>query len=216
MSDFPVSPDFPCDSSRIFIPGPSGHLEALCQCPKQKGKPIVAIICHPHPLYGGSMQNKVVHTLDKTFNRLGLSTVRFNFRGVGQSAGYYDNGQGELDDLNAVIEWCMHGLPGYQLWLAGFSFGAYICMKAAQTIRVDQLITVAPPVNIFDFSKLLAPASPWLVIQGDADEIVDVQQVNNWLKSFESVELAMLEGAGHFFHARLNDLQKTILERLTV
>jgi len=214
MSDFSSPTDFPCGTTPFFIPGPAGKLESLSHCPQTHSQQVLAIICHPHPLYGGTMQNKVVHTLDKTFNKMGLSTLRFNFRGVGKSAGEYSQGVGELDDLYAIADWCQQRLPEYRLWLSGFSFGAYIAMKAAQVLNPDRLITVAPPVNIFDFSALKAPASPWLLVQGDADEIVDAQQVQQWALQFNQVDMVKLHGAGHFFHGRLNELQKIISERL--
>lgn len=213
MSDTPAL-DFPCETNPFFIPGPTGRLEALSRCSDKEAQPVIAVICHPHPLYGGTMQNKVVHTLEKTFNKLGASTLRFNFRGVGNSEGKYDQGEGELDDLVAVVEWCQQRLPGHRLWLSGFSFGAYIAFKAAQSLLPEKLITVAPPVNIFDFSQHQAPAADWILLQGDADEIVDAQQVQVWAQQFPQVDLITMAGAGHFFHGRLNDLQSALNDRL--
>ena len=214
MSDFSLPTDFPCGNTSFFIPGPAGQLESLGRCPQTDSQRTLAIICHPHPLYGGSMQNKVVHTLDKTFNKMGLLTLRFNFRGVGKSTGEYSQGIGELEDLYAIVDWYQQRLPDHRLWLSGFSFGAYIALKAAQVLNPARLITVAPPVNIFDFSSLKAPDSPWLLVQGDADEIVDAQLVQQWALQFNQVDMINLHGAGHFFHGRLNELQKVISEHL--
>lgn len=214
MSDFSSPIEFPCDASSFFIPGPAGKLESLSNCPHDDSLQTLAIICHPHPVYGGTMQNKVVHTLDKTFNKMGVLTLRFNFRGVGKSTGEYSQGVGELDDLYAVVDWCQQRLPEHHLWLSGFSFGAYIVMKAAQVLDLTRLITVAPPVNSFDFSVLKAPPSPWLLVQGDADEVVNPQQVLQWAQQFNQLDTAILHGAGHFFHGRLNELQDIIRERL--
>lgn len=196
----------------LIIPGPCGDLECLLSIPENKNRKAIAIICHPHPLYGGSMQNKVVHTLDKALGQLGLITIRFNFRGIGKSAGQYDEARGEVDDLKAIIAWAQNEMPEYDLCLAGFSFGAYIAMSASLDVNCKQLITVAPPVNIFDFTPLQPPTCPWLLIQGMQDEIVDANKVIEWAAQFSEVSVVREPDSGHFFHGKLNILQSIINE----
>lgn len=205
---------FPCIGEPVQIPGPCGPLEAVASCPEEVERNVVAVICHPHPLYGGSLKNKVVHYIAKTLSDLGVHTVRFNFRGVGESAGHYDEGVGEVDDLMAVIEWSRNRLPGYDLVLAGFSFGAYIAMQAASKVELKQLITVAPAVNFFDVSSIEQPDCPWLLIQGDEDEIVPYEDVLQFASRFTRIEPVTLNKAGHFFHGRLNDLQAVIRQHV--
>jgi alpha/beta superfamily hydrolase len=173
----------------------------------------VAVICHPHPLHGGSMQNKVVHTLARTFNGLDLAALRFNFRGVGASAGRYDEGRGEQADLRAVLRWVAARHHGGAVWLAGFSFGAHVALAVAQDAGLDGLVLVAPPVNHFDFSGLGGPAGFWVVVQGEDDEVVPAGEVERWIDGLERrPHLVRMSGVGHFFHGRLNDL-KAALER---
>jgi alpha/beta superfamily hydrolase len=211
----PATRPFPCDGSRFYVPGPAGQIETVASCKSADNKKVLAIICHPHPLHGGSMQNKVVHTLDKAFSNLGALTIRFNFRGVGQSAGEYDNAHGEVDDLRAVIAWCMQHLPGYSLCLAGFSFGAYIAMQAARQPQLQQLLTVAPPVDMFDFASLSRPDCPWLLIQGEEDEIVNHRQVLQWAQQFAGLDIVSLPATGHFFHGKLNVLQQVVADHVS-
>ncbi len=131
------------------------------------------VVCHPHPLGGGTLDNKVVHTVARTMQELGLPALRFNFRGVGASAGTFDDGIGETDDAQAVIDWGRERWPQAALWLAGFSFGAYVALRVSERRRPQRLITVAPPVQRFQLAALRVPDCPWLIVQGDADEIVD-------------------------------------------
>lgn len=210
----PVTPVLPCDGTRFFIPGPAGQIEAVASCSNYQKK-VLAIICHPHPLHGGTMQNKVVHALDKAFNNLGALTVRFNFRGVGHSAGQHDHARGEVDDLHAVIAWCMEQLPQHALCLAGFSFGAFIAMQAAQQQQLRQLVTVAPPVGMYDFDSLSRPNCPWLLIQGEEDEIIESQQVLQWAGQVSGVDVVSLPATGHFFHGKLNALQDIIMGHIS-
>lgn len=211
------SAEFPCgDAPAPFIAGPVGMLEALTSCPAPETTVAAsAVICHPHPLHGGTMQNKVVHTLARSFSELGLRTLRFNFRGVGRSAGNFADGVGETDDLIAVLDWVRARRPHDGIWLAGFSFGAYVATRACGRRPVDRLITVAPAVNRHDFSSLNPPC-PWLVIQGGQDEIVPVEAVRALVGGIDPkpayVELA---GVSHFFHQRLNDLGEVLRAELT-
>jgi uncharacterized protein len=204
--------DFPCNQS-ITLTGPAGPLEAQTLCPAKDTMAATAVILHPHPLHGGTMQNKVVHTLARAFGELGVASVRFNFRGVGASAGRFAHGEGETDDALAVLEWVRQQRPGSPIWLAGFSFGAYVALRAAVPARVSGLITVAPAVHLYDFSKLILPHQPWLLIQGEADEVVPVEAVRDWLAdSTPSPQTLFLPDAGHFFHGRLNDLKSALHE----
>ena len=170
-----TAPDrFPATATTLLLPGPVGAIEVATDVPTPEvARTGTAIICHPHPLQGGTMHNKVVTTLERALRELGLATVRFNFRGVGASQGSFDGGHGETDDALALAAWVQRVRPGDALWMAGFSFGSYVALSVATTLPVRQLITVAPAVTRLDFSALPMPACPWLVIQGEADEVVD-------------------------------------------
>ena len=201
---------FPCNQS-VTLTGPAGALEALTVCPAHPAIAATAVILHPHPLHGGTMQNKVVHTLARGFAELGVASVRFNFRGVGASAGRFANGEGETEDALAVIEWVRARCPGTPVWLAGFSFGAYIALRVAASAQVHGLVTVAPAVHLYDFSTLTLPPCPWLLIQGEADEVVSAKAVHDWLSGIApSPQALFLPDVGHFFHGRLNDLRSAL------
>jgi len=176
----------------------------------------VAVICHPHPLHGGNLNNKVVHQLAKTLTALGAVCVRFNFRGVGESEGQYDEGPGELQDLLAVVAWAQARWPELPLWLGGFSFGGFIALQGAEQLAPQRLVTVAPAVNYFPDSVLNLSGVSWLLIQGDADDIVHANLVTTWLAGQDvQPQLVLLEGAGHFFHGRLNDLKQAIVDNFS-
>ncbi len=203
-----------CVGETVWIPGPAGPLEGLTACPERESQGVVAVILHPHPLYGGSLQNKVVHYLSRICNRLGIPSLRFNFRGVGRSCGHYDQGRGEVADCLAVMDWVEQRRPGFPIWLAGFSFGAYVAYQAAQDPRVGRLLTVAPPVNLFDFSRVPMPTCPWTIVQGREDELVPAEVVRGWVIE-QGVAARYLElTADHFFHGALNRLQDALLAEL--
>lgn len=211
MSSIP----FPNTDSKIFLKGPGGQLETMVQWPKHDALPMVAIICHPHPLYGGTMENKVVTTTARTLRHMGMVTVRFNFRGVGESEGQYAEAKGELEDLKSVMTWVKSELPDHQLWLAGFSFGSYIAASAAGDKAVKQLITIAPPVHHYDFINIANPHCPWLVIQGELDEIVPAHQVYDFVGTKKyPITLRKIIDAGHFFHGRLLELRDVLQQEL--
>jgi alpha/beta superfamily hydrolase len=173
-----------------------------------------AIVCHPHPLHGGTMDNKVAHTLARTLQELGMPSVRFNFRGVGKSAGAFDNGPGESDDVLAVAAWARGRWPDAQLWLAGFSFGGSVALLAARRARAAQLITVAPAiVRRFGSSGAIPlPGCPWLIVQGDADELVDAAEVSALVADLRPPPtLTVLHGVEHYFHGHLSDLKDAVL-----
>lgn len=208
--------EFPTGETRLIIPGQVGKLEALSSTPPKESKNIVAIICHPHPLFGGTMHNKVVYTIARAFKEMKLRTVRFNFRGVGNSSGTYAEGTGETEDLMVVIQWVKQVRPQDAIWLAGFSFGAYVSARAAGLdSNVSQLVSVAPPVRSFDFSDITMPACHWLVVQGEEDEIVSPEAVYQWVAKLQpSPQLIRIPAAGHFFHNKLIELREALITAL--
>ncbi|MFZ0219608.1 MAG: alpha/beta fold hydrolase [Candidatus Aquirickettsiella sp.] len=208
---------FPTDRlANLLLPGPTGQLEVMTTAPEISRNPrTVAVICHPHPLFGGTLHNKVIYTLARCFNSLGLATVRFNFRGVGLSQGKYDHGNGENNDLLAVLAWLQESCPEHKIWLAGFSFGAYIAARAAKVWPTEQLICVAPPIENFPFKDLPPFPCPWILVQGDADEIVSPTAVFSWVNSLEHPpEVIKIQGASHFFHGKLLELRDDLTTAL--
>jgi len=200
---------FPDSTTEFTLDGASGLLECIADVPEAGIKqPAYVVICHPHPQHGGTMRNKVVTILERSLRELGLATVRFNFRGVGDSQGDYDNGEGELQDLLAVNDWARSCLPDYELWLAGFSFGSWVTTRAAQTLQPRQLISIAPPVQRMEFETMGVLGCHWLIIQGEDDDIVDAHAVREWAEAIDPTpQLLVMPEAGHFFHRRLMDLR---------
>lgn len=193
----------------IEIAGPAGKLEAIVELPEDSPTAI-AVVCHPHPLQQGTMHNKVASTVARAFCRLGAAAVRFNFRGVGASAGAFADGFGERDDALAVVRWSRQRWPGLALYLGGFSFGAVVALMATSEAEPAGIVTVAPPVNRLA-PEFLPPTCPWLLVQGAADEVVDADAVVAWAKSQRpSPELVVLDGVGHFFHGQLNPLAERV------
>lgn len=205
-------PPFPETATTLLLDGPCGPLQVLAQQAAPHARAAAtAVICHPHPLQGGTMQNKVVTMLERSLRERGLATVRFNFRGVGESAGAYDDGNGEGDDLAAVVNWVRASRPDDALWLAGFSFGSYVSIRNARRLAADALISVAPPVGRWPFEDIALPGCPWWVIQGDQDEIVDPAAVHAWIDRLpSSPSLVRLPDTGHFFHGKLLDLRREL------
>ena len=202
------------NTATILLAGNAGDIEVLITQPVTvtETSPIV-VISHPHPLYGGAMTNKVVHILAKTFSELGAITVRFNFRGVGKSEGKYDNGIGEAEDLQALVEELKHWRVKSPIWLAGFSFGAYVTTRAQAVIKPEKLLLVAPPVSMYPFDELAEITIPWIVIQGGRDEVIDAAAVKSWVSQRSNQpQLIWMEQAGHFFHGRLNDVKEALLQ----
>ena len=200
---------------KLSIDGPAGPIEAMVERPPDAREGMIAICCHPHPLYGGAMQNKVVHTLARAAQDQRVTSLRFNFRGVGASAGVYDNGVGESDDAAAISDWCKRELGASRLWSFGFSFGSFVAFRLATIRDAELLVTVAPPVQRFDFSSLEVPRCPWLVIQGDHDDVVNPEVVGGWTRIVSPApEVRIVAGAGHFFHGRLTEMRALLGEWL--
>jgi alpha/beta superfamily hydrolase len=198
---------------KLMIEGPAGKLECLLEQPetwREQGP--VAICCHPHPLHGGTMHNKVVHTLAKTYLQLGSAVLRFNFRGVGESQGEFAQGEGEQADLLAAVAWLQQRYPAAAIWLSGFSFGAYVAVMSHARINPARLLLVAPAVDMYpQMQDVKVQNSDWILVQGGQDEIVSPTAVVNWLKrQHHKPRLIWLEDAGHFFHGQLTRLQQRI------
>ncbi len=198
----------------LTLDGPAGVLEVAVDEPEPDTPPLplLAVVCHPLPTEGGTMHNKVVTMAARALRECGATTVRFNFRGVGRSQGAFDEGRGEADDLRAVVDWARSQYPGSALWLAGFSFGAYVSYKLAAELQPALLLSIAPPAGrSWDFSGIEHPTCPWLVIQGEADEIVDAQAVKAWAEAQRPPpELVLMPDTSHFFHRKLMDLRGAI------
>ena len=196
----------------VIFNGPEGRIQGRYQHSKQENAP-VALILHPHPQGGGTMNNRVVYNLFNVFTQRNFSALRFNFRGVGRSQGVFDNGQGELADAAAALDWIQsHNPDAPRCWIGGFSFGAWISMQLLmRRPEIEGFISVAPPANLYDFSFLAPCPASGLVIHGDADELVPTSDVEAFTKKLSSqrtitVKHWEIKGAGHFFQDHLEDL----------
>lgn len=199
------------ESDKVSIPGPAGNLEGVVEAPPDAHSDAVAVVCHPHPVYHGTMENKVVHTVARAVSGLHRPAVRFNFRGVGASQGEYDDARGETEDVLAVVAWARRRWPAAELWLAGFSFGAFVALRAASRAGPACLMTIAPPIQRFPVKDQPRPACPWLVVQGDRDELVDARQVLDWASGFQPPpRVELMEDTDHFFHGRLRLLREAV------
>lgn len=198
-------------STAIEIPGPAGRLQGALD--DTGGAPsAVAVICHPHPLQQGSMQNKVTTTLARTFANLGAVSVRFNFRGVGASEGWHADGVGEREDVLAVVAWSRSRWPGLRVYLGGFSFGAAMALGVASRVEPAGLVTVAPPVRWLT-ADFAAPRCPWLLVHGSADDVVPAEPVLAWARALAvPPQVVLVDGVGHFFHGNLNALRDAVAE----
>ena len=203
-------PAFPATSSTLLLSGPAGELEVAVDLPAGEASPLplTVVLCHPLSTEGGSLNNKVVTMAARSLRELGANTVRFNFRGVGKSAGTFDHGNGECADLLAVAAWVREQRPGDDLWLGGFSFGAYVSLRAAHEVQPEGLISIAPPAGRWEFDRIVPVPCPWLVIQGEDDEIVEPQAVYDWIATLKrKPELVRMPDTSHFFHRKLIDLR---------
>jgi alpha/beta superfamily hydrolase len=207
--------------SDVFFNGPAGRIEGK-YFQSQNDKAPVALILHPHPLHGGSMNNKVVYSIYKALLQNDMSVLRINFRGVGRSQGEFDGGVGELTDAATALDWLQLRNPlANQYWIAGFSFGAWIAMQLImRRPEINNFISVSPPVNKFDFSFLSPCPIPGLIIQGTQDSIVEESSVASLADKLAKqkntkVDYRIIEGADHFFRNKLEDLESIIFEHST-
>ena len=194
-------------TQRLTVVGPAGPLECALDAPAQGEPRGLAVICHPHPLFGGTMDNKVVQTLARAFVQLGYRSLRFNFRGIGQSGGAWDEGRGEVDDALAAIN--AQRAAGEALVVAGFSFGGYVATQAAARLvdKAERLVLVAPAV--VNFTAAPVPADT-LLIHGEQDDVVPLSASFDWARP-QALPVTVLPGAGHFFHGQLPVLKQIVL-----
>lgn len=206
----------PRRAQALILPGPAGALQGLLETPAGMGEVrAVGVVCHPHPLKGGTMDNKVVYTVARAFLDAGAPTLRFNFRGVGESEGVYDGGRGETEDALAVIAQGRERWPQAELWLAGFSFGGAVAVRAAARAGCSRLVSVAPALSLTSGPDFVWPTCPWLIVQGDADDVVDPREAQKLAAQRDPApQLATLAGAGHFFHGRLPELREAVSQFL--
>jgi alpha/beta superfamily hydrolase len=197
--------------------GPAGALEAALH--EREGRPhgLVALVLHPHPVYGGTLHNKVVHRAASTLHELGAEVLRINFRGVGASEGAFDEGDGELEDARAALGWLRQRYPGARLWLAGFSFGSWIAARlTAVETDLERVILIAPPVTRMGFERLETAHTPKLVIQGMADTVcppADLERV--YPRWAEPKQLVWVPEASHFFDRQLSALGDALARTLS-
>lgn len=211
-----TKPHFPSEKAHFLLPGPTGVLEVYTHQP-QSAQASTSIICHPHPLMGGTMHNKVITIIAQACHILDISTVRFNFRGVGNSEGEFDKGKGELEDLLAVIAWLKSVAQNHKITIVGFSFGSFIAASAEQYLDLQQLILIAPPVERFDFESLPAFRCPCSVIQGEEDVTVNPHAVLRWLNlQLPLAHQSWIPKADHFFHGQLLVLRDVLTQQLQI
>ena len=200
----------------IFIPGPCGRIQAKYSKNENKGAP-VALVLQPHPQYGGTMNNKITYETYNSFYKMGFSVIRINFRGVEKSDGVFDNGQGELSDAAAALDWIEKENPDYrQCWVSGFSFGSLICMQLImRRPEVNKFIAISPQPNVYDFTFLAPCPISGLIIHGENDELVPEDSLLNLkerLSSQKNIEVKFnsMVGANHFYNNKEKELASTI------
>jgi alpha/beta superfamily hydrolase len=198
----------------LVLDGPAGPLEALLQEHDEHDHTLTAVICHPHPLFGGTMHNKVVHRVASTLHGLGAAVLRFNFRGVGRSAGAFDRGEGELADARAALAFLRERYPEARRWVAGFSFGSWVASRlAASEPDAERLILVAPPVHTQTFEEMRTSPVPKLVVQGTGDDICRPENLAAVYPLWaEPKRLMRVPEASHFFDRHLADLGQALLD----
>ena len=204
-------------SAELMFNGPAGRLEGLIATPK--GEPIgTCVVCHPHPLFGGTMGNKVVWTVANAALKAGLRVARFNFRGVGRSEGLFDDGFGETEDALAVAEAIRATAPNLPLVLGGFSFGGHVALRAASRTPTRALVTIAPPMGRYLKSDAAPahPQCPWFAAHSADDDVVAYDETVAAFATYEPPpQFQHFDGAGHFFHGRLGELQDAVLRFLS-
>ena len=199
-------------SKKFYLTGHAGKMECLLDLPEEAPRGI-ALVAHPHPLYGGTMENKVTQTLARTFVTLGYATARFNFRGVGESEGEHDRGHGEVDDMQVMLEHMQEQYPGLPVALSGFSFGTFVQAQlqarlAAEGKSVDRMVLVGTAAG-----KWPMPAVPedTILIHGEQDDTITLQMVFDWARPLE-IPVIVIPGADHFFHRRLNPIKNLVIQ----
>lgn len=203
----------PHDTRNFFLEGPAGRLESILWTPTDHAAPpLAALVCHPHPLFGGTMHNKVIYQAAKSLSALGLPVLRFNFRGAGLSAGTHDRGRGEQDDVRAALDYLASQFPGVAQLLAGFSFGSWVGLRVGcADERVAKLIGLGVPVNDSDFSYLTACSKPKLFVQGGKDQFGAPQKLATFVNALPGdnrfVEVPAVD---HFFAGKLDELDRAI------
>ena len=214
------------ENKEIFIPGPSGRIQAKYSKSEQQGLP-VALVLQPHPQYGGTMNNRIVYETYNSFYKNKFSVIRINFRGVEKSDGIFDNGQGELSDAAAALDWIEKENPGYtQCWVSGFSFGALICMQLImRRPEVNKFVAISPQPNLYDFTFLSPCPISGLVLYGKNDELVEPDSILNLKKRLSTqknidVEFDFINNANHFYKGKEKELSNSIntyiKEKITV
>jgi len=199
-------------SEMVFIPGPEGELEGIFSYVSKKVTHL-AVLCHPHPLYGGTMHNKVVYSMAMALNQIGYATIRFNFRGVGRSGGTFNHGIGEQRDVEAVIDHFYRLYPEAFLAVGGFSFGSKVgLLVASRDERVSAVIGTGVTVDVADFSFLCDYEKPKLIIQGTDDQYGSLMSIQDWFRKLpEPKKLALIDGAVHLFDGKLTELKNSII-----
>ena len=200
----------------VIIPGPVGRLQAMYKQTGDKTSPI-AILLHPHPIYGGTMNNKVVYSMYHTFADAGFNVLRFNFRGVGSSQGEYDRGEGELEDATAALEWLQaNNFNARACWVAGFSFGAWIGMQLLmRRPEITSFVSIAPPATMYDFSFLAPCPTSGLIVHGTQDQIAPLDEAEKLVERLHMqkgihIQLTRIEGANHYFQGYLEQLDQAV------
>ncbi|MFQ5958302.1 MAG: alpha/beta hydrolase [Alphaproteobacteria bacterium] len=206
----------------VFLNGPEGRLEGRYRHGDRPDAPI-ALVLHPHPQHGGTMNNRVVYALYQAFGRYGFSVMRFNFRGVGRSQGQFDNGQGELSDAASALDWLQNFNPNAtSCWIGGFSFGAWIAMQVLmRRPEIDGFISVAPPANLFDFTFLAPCPSSGMILHGNRDELVPEPAVAKLADRLAhqrhiTVDYRVIDGADHFFHDHIDEFSGHVRDYLSL
>ncbi|MFL6274435.1 MAG: alpha/beta hydrolase [Blastocatellia bacterium] len=200
-------------AGNTFFEGPAGRIEAIL---RDVEPPVrrAAIVCHPHPLFGGTMHNKVVFRISRAFQEAGFAVLRFNFRGTGRSQGTHDEGRGEQDDLRAAITFIEQKYADAEVWLAGFSFGAAVMLRVAcGDSRIAALIAAGAPVSKYDFSELIHCDRPKLFVQGALDEFGSPDELARFVTRLDEPKtLKVIEDADHFFAGHLDELAQTVAD----
>jgi len=202
------------ESKHFFLTGPTGQLEAVLWTPMGRAPVMASLVCHPHPLFGGTLHNKVVYNTAKSLDALGLAVLRFNFRGTGRSEGKHDRGDGERDDVRAALNFLASEFPGLPTLVAGFSFGCWVGFRVGcEDDRLKLLIGLGTPVNSTDFSFLRRCAKPKLFVHGGKDQFGDAAKLRALVDSLPGEnQLVVVDDADHFFAGKLDRLNAAITD----